>query len=203
MRRVVDGERCFNPRPRAGATLAGPTCRTGTVFQSTPPRGGDVYAWRCASPSCSFNPRPRAGATVCRSHNRSCTQVSIHAPARGRPAIPPPPAMRKGFNPRPRAGATNMRRFNLPARDSFNPRPRAGATVITGHLTGNLIVSIHAPARGRPIRQIWIQNKRLFQSTPPRGGDKGDTASSTCADVSIHAPARGRHNNHRKAQRKR
>ena len=54
--------RCFNPRPRAGATYAGIRPAGGAMFQSTPPRGGD------------HRPSAAAGEAI----------VSIHAPARGR-----------------------------------------------------------------------------------------------------------------------
>src|ERR1700683_5107861 len=75
-------------------------------------------------------------------------------------------------------------------------------------------VSIHAPARGRPVVVFIGVEAMKFQSTPPRGGDLGyggtlptswrfnprpRAGATSCSfywcgshEVSIHAPARGR-----------
>jgi len=76
------------------------------LFQSTPPRGGDLARLNDGESSARFNPRPRAGATrhMMKSTGSMPFQstpprggddvtglarlyftVSIHAPARGRP----------------------------------------------------------------------------------------------------------------------
>jgi len=101
------GTACFNPRPRAGATFCGFFHPFRSVFQSTPPRGGDPRPEAKRKDVACFNPRPRAGATSPPRCSLFPSPVSIHAPARGR---------RNGcgrdrnqiycFNPRPRAGAT-------------------------------------------------------------------------------------------------
>ena len=76
-------------------------------------------------------------------------------------------------------------------------------------------VSIHAPARGRLETRAEIWRELMFQSTPPRGGDSGQSITKSATSsfnprpragatdqgggvmnteyVSIHAPARGRH----------
>ena len=56
-------------------------------------------------------------------------------------------------------------------RRCFNPRPRTGATELCRRLRADTKVSIHAPARGRPLDVWQIVHRRLFQSTPPHGGD--------------------------------
>ena len=76
------------------------------------------------------------------------------------------------FNPRPREGGATIPARPPPGRPSyFNPRPREG-----GRLPKFLVTLI----------------KKLFQSTPPRGG--GDPSAFSpyhLLRISIHAPARG------------
>ena len=99
----------------------------------------------------------------------------------------------------------------------FNPRPRARATCWgAGTLRAISIVSIHALARGRPMRRrgyiaakvsfnprprarathrLHSRQRRAqtFQSTPSREGDQCRSGSVPCLrHVSIHALARGR-----------
>ncbi len=96
---------CFNPRPRAGANRRSRSIAQGLiVFQSTPPRGGELSMMPLHGLSAGFNPRPRAGANqpkwiqdeflfqstpprggeLPRSQEWRARAVSIHAPARGR-----------------------------------------------------------------------------------------------------------------------
>ena len=95
----------------------------------------------------------------------------------------------------------------------FNPRPLAGAT--TGKVNKELflIISIHAPIRGRrrctdsrrestdfnprphtgaTTLSFIFCTTRKFQSTPPYGGDRCDRPGDPAAGISIHAPIRGR-----------
>ncbi len=53
----------------------------------------------------------------------------------------------------------------------FNPRPLAGATAKIDRDDAALLISIHAPLRGRQSPPWDCSRKRLFQSTPPCGGD--------------------------------
>ena len=74
----------------------------------------------------------------------------------------------------------------------FNPRSLAGATPIMGDamLEGN--ISNHAPSRER---QNAVQGQTvdfLFQSTLPRGSDKGADFLCLKVQISIHAPSRER-----------
>ncbi len=166
--------RGFNPRPRAG----GDQFRDGSVmvwvpFQSTPPRGG----------------RHGTANEVGR-HQR----VSIHAPARGATTSmvrwpmasmfqsTPPRGGRRAlsiqpcksptcFNPRPRAGGDRRMSRDRAMSPRFNPRPRAG---------------------GDFRQPFFYVERRLFQSTPPRGGRPVQLACARAGlTVSIHAPARG------------
>jgi len=181
----------FNPRPRAGATDEGGHANTHGQFQSTPPRGGDL------------------NACFALGH----VMVSIHAPARGRPRLPPAEAVHFCFNPRPRAGATH---FVGPAHvhHRFQSTPPRGGDFSQANGNPLYLVSIHAPARGRPRRAPFHRHRlavsihapargRLsspiflfilyrFQSTPPRGGDHFVNGRLHLREVSIHAPARGR-----------
>ena len=52
------------------------------------------------------------------------------------------------FNPRPRAGGDNDGQGAAPGGTGFNPRPRAGGDQGALARVRELIVSIHAPARG-------------------------------------------------------
>ncbi len=120
-----------------------------------------------------FNPRPREGATGLRGSWFHLIKVSIHAPAKGRPltsrlinlvrefqSTPP----RRGDTLRclvrgrsPRFQSTPPRRgdFGLwvwvMAGGGFNPRPREGATGRHRPVPSPRVVSIHAPAKGRPV----------------------------------------------------
>ena len=74
-----------------------------------------------------------------------------------------------GFNPRAREGrdvfAWRLKRF--PAR--FNPRAREGRDAERKLFLRNLVVSIHAPARGATFLQPCAAAGAVFQSTRPRG----------------------------------
>ena len=80
--------------------------------------------------------------------------------------------------------------------NDFNPRPLAGATFVVVNGVGSVVISIHAPLRGRlngydrllyritisihaPLRgrlsrSLVRFSSCAFQSTPPCGGDPGD-----------------------------
>ena len=98
--------------------------------------------------------------------------------------------------------------------DDFNPRPHTGATLrlLLGEWWED--ISIHAPSRGRRRSLMIDDTDILFQSTPPRGGDRGLrdavnlqpdfnprplAGATSCrivlsldSKISIHAPSRGR-----------
>ena len=116
----------------------------------------------------SFNSRTREGCdTMVTMLCRNVT-VSIHAPARGAMS----PACRRsvpfGFNSRTREGC-DVPTLNMSGLVVFQfTHPRGVRYEKTGTFK-NLIVSIHAPARGAITHQIKKDNKELFQFTHPRG----------------------------------
>ena len=187
---------CFNPRPRAGGDIRRLyTSVCSSMFQSTPPRGGD---------------RSTSG------HWSAACRVSIHAPARGATPIGVShDAVERCFNPRPRAGGDSCSSSRMGCPDQcFNPRPRGGRPTRAAGDRASAMVSIHAPARGATlaVADLRLTNEQ-FQSTPPRGGDhcrRSDAMRSLSFNprprggrrqrsaqpgqhntVSIHAPARG------------
>ncbi len=183
-------------------------------FQSTPPRRGDRERDTGNVPVESFNPRPREGATIFKHLTRTNLRVSIHAPAKGRHCASVETVSASVFQSTPpRRG--DLRCLNPPIhRGCFNPRPREGATSGDSRFCLNWKVSIHAPAKGRPISAALGEVQWVFQSTPPRRGDPvpiSISSQSGCFNprpregatnyrfqagsrqmVSIHAPAKGR-----------
>ena len=124
--RCRPGNGRFNPRPRAGATSGAELALGETMFQSTPPRGGDAV-------NCDI---------------RDDGVVSIHAPARGRPDHQCSLLTAICFNPRPRAGATSVTTSRTRQPLFQSTPPRGGDLYCRAELRPQS-VSIHAPARGR------------------------------------------------------
>ena len=194
----------FNPRPLAGAT--GVLLHAGRNLGNFNPRplaGATTSQIELKCGFYYFNPRPLAGATELPGAVDQLWAISIHAPLRGRPgdfwmtadeaaisihaplrgrlhfsglpALPvsqfqsTPPcggdelsvkllSERQHFNPRPLAGATRRPCFRLPPLPDFNPRPLAGATEMP---------------TTKPCG-------KLFQSTPPCGGDPRPRCKKNC-----------------------
>ena len=71
------------------------------------------------------------------------------------------------FNPRPREGATSEKKNGWKKKPGFNPRPREGATIKELESALGLIVSIHAPVKGRLTLKVTGHKGTMFQSTPP------------------------------------
>ncbi len=127
--RKATSDKCFDPRPRVGATpdqsLRSGDRRVsirapgwgrpsttmdnldGSLFRSAPPGGGDDHCGSPAHQRRGFDPRPRVGATIISFLVSATYQVSIRAPGWGR----------RRKCPRNRTACT-----------SFDPRPRVGAT---------------------------------------------------------------------------
>ena len=142
---------------------------------------------------CRFNPRPGEGGDT--PAVRMIVKSSL-------------------FQSTPPRGGDRRFRIGYGALQCFNPRPREGATTNAQPCQQSYCVSIHAPARGRPIFPVVPMTRIPFQSTPPRGGDhcpvphqeqhhgfnprprEGATGQRRAMmgqfEVSIHAPARGR-----------
>ena len=95
----------------------------------------------------------------------------------------------------------------------FQSTPPCGGDLFLFLSQDRMDISIHAPLRGRPIC-CWLKYRpadfnprplagatarkgvpeiiRLFQSTPPCGGDQAERSTFNEDKISIHAPLRGR-----------
>ena len=186
------------------------------MFQSTPPRGGERAAKVNSSHigQVSIHAPARGRTSSVLAHPRK-PMVSIHAPARGRTRRKTDVRYnRDRFNPRPRAGANQVRSAGRCSSSVSIHAPARGRTTRGRVLPTTRMVSIHAPARGRTYCFHRSGFALLFQSTPPRGGERSPRnhpahytsfnprpraganfavgRSWGGAYVSIHAPARGR-----------
>ena len=162
------------------------SCTYFPMFQSAPPRGGDLEGSRAgrgksvsirapawgrqgiradARPNRGFNPRPRVGATC-----RGCK----------------PATSRTCFNPRPRVGATSCRSPMAGSSACFNPRPRVGATRSPSPALGRSRVSIRAPAWGRRCRSSRACCSWSFNPRPRVGATRQPTIS--CASTRSFNP---------------
>ena len=185
-----------------------------SVFQSTPPCGGDLIVPESSSAAMNFNPRPLAGATIQFIGQIFFFVISIHAPLRGRPGYIQNSKRMMAFQSTPPCGGDgknvlvyiNFGEFQstppcggdvpdsqIPGRNQyFNPRPLAGATL--GPSSSNCLFLNFNP---RPLAGATadISHKLMifvFQSTPPCGGDYGYHRGPCLRGISIHAPLRGR-----------
>ena len=96
------------------------------------------------------------------------------------------------FNPRPHARGDTRHLRLTPSLSSFNPRPHARGDVKSDQFTRLDLVSIHAPTRGATFFSTSYIKRRMFQSTPPRGGRQDHRLKQFAhCQVSIHAPTRG------------
>ena len=70
--------------PSRGRQLTSDFWPVRSLFQSTPPRGGDIESGFDWPDNIHFNPRPLAGATHRSICSLASSRISIHAPSRGR-----------------------------------------------------------------------------------------------------------------------
>ena len=163
-------------------------------FQSTPPRGGRPRQWKRCCITTTFNPRPREGGDLSWDATRSFPTIFQSTPPRGgRPArVRRRMLTHTTFNPRPREGGDDTMPEIKDVTISFNPRPREGGDHSGGGISGDIPLSIHAPARGATSGYDRNGKFVIFQSTPPRGGRRrGALPQRIRLFLSIHAPARG------------
>ena len=185
--------RSFNSRPREGATGgSGSTIYRHRSFNSRPREGATAAEDALLLDYFRFNSRPREGATWSRRKRKQQTIVSTHAPAKGRPH--PCPARRARFKfqltPPRRGDLTNHDIYHH--QNGFNSRPREGATVCSQATTLAVIVSTHAPAKGRRLTSPRAAPRLKFQLTPPRRGDKDKPrAGRTVQPFQLTPPRRG------------
>ncbi len=121
-----------------------------------------------------FNPRPRVGGDAAEAvHVHGRRIVSIHAPAWGatRHLCRRLPKLSVSIHA-PAWGGDNERSDLRRRSGCFNPRPRVGGDPQnSSQAYMKAGVSIHAPAWGATtFARSTTPRKKLFQSTPPRGG---------------------------------
>ena len=114
--------------PHGGDSVKPSSFRRMAIFQSTPPHGGDKETGTVYLVWSKFQSTPPRGGDSCLM------------------ALPPP-----------------LRRFQ-------STPPRGGDSAYADSLC-NIPISIHAPSRGRLELQRLHSREAGFQSTPPRGGD--------------------------------
>ena len=155
--------------------------------------GSDLYALSHSYRDARFNPRSREGSDFscfrCLWTENRCT-VSIHAPAKGATYLHVTERLREKVSIHaPAKGATTGNpifksdmqfQSTLPRRErlhtnkifetiySFNPRSREGSDNGKLYTDAEMMVSIHAPAKGatRMGESMWTIS--VFQSTLPR-----------------------------------
>ena len=99
--------------------------------------------------------------------------ISIHAPLRGRLLVRRRPGLPHHFNPRPLAGATRFSMTLPTILTDFNPRPLAGATIVLQYVHKLIVISIHAPLRGRLGTSIPHLCSLYFNPRPLAGATSG------------------------------
>ena len=205
----------FNPRPREGGDRAGASIAARRSSFNPRPREGGDRTGRChasAVVAVSIH-APAKGATRCADATRSAAmqfqstpprrgrprslhatstpdQVSIHAPAKGATVrLEPSIGRTSSFNPRPREGATRRRPSAADRRTEFQSTPpRRGRRRRPSMPASRSIVSIHAPAKGRPMTLAEYSARRCrFQSTPPRRGRPCSARHHAASDRSRRA----------------
>ncbi len=187
--------RCFNPRPRKGATMPVPSpCPASCRFNPRPRKGGDLKADRSIFIAMLVSIHaPARGATQTVCVGEVYFQVSIHAPARGGDSrCRCSASVRSCFNSRPRKGGDafwtylydhyNVFQFTppqggrrsaacrAPACSCFNPRPHEGGRHYNTHVMAAELGFNPRPHEGGDGRADGAPDMYMFQSTPPRGG---------------------------------
>ena len=83
--------------------------------------------------------------------------------------FPPYLTLYRRFNPRAREGRDPPHLPKSISDDGFNPRAREGRDLVLPIVWTQMLVSIHAPARGATTYHLCQQTYHVFQSTRPRG----------------------------------
>ena len=202
--------------PARGATaVVVVLARVAGVSIHAPARGATITLWTRKRRGGGFNPRPctRGDETQARTDQRG--DVSIHAPARGATL-----AARKGevfklfqstplhegrpcswcggspphsFNPRPCTRGDGWVPGEEGGMETFQSTPlHEGRPEKRGKALPELLVSIHAPARGAtPSSGPETGRGVVSIHAPARGATVDVLRVADLLQVSIHAPARG------------
>ena len=141
----------FNPRPLAGATATLWRFLGRSEISIHAPLRGRRLLTVTSARNFNFNPRPLAGATLgfCIAQWRFY-YFNPRPLAGATSAVAQSQPLSGDFNPRPLAGATPAGGSYGEGYQDFNPRPLAGATGFLSAFNSSLMISIHAPLRGRP-----------------------------------------------------
>ena len=120
-------------------------------------------------------------------------RISIHAPAKGATRLRRRAKSLPGyFNPRTREGCDRPSTRPPRSLPHFNPRTREGCDCVHRIGCQDILISIHAPAKGATDAGAWVGWFKQFQSTHPRRVRLRSPAPGGCRGrISIHAPAKG------------
>ena len=142
-----------------------------SLFQSTPPCGGDHGPCPSGRSRKKFQSTPPCGGDML-TENISCINIiSIHAPLRGRHAIT----------------RTSMGLL------LFQSTPPCGGDFSVHFCVTTLPIFQSTPPCGGDVLQVFnCACFPAFQSTPPCGGDLPPVMANAPSRISIHAPLRGR-----------
>ena len=162
----------FNPRSREGATSSAVLCTLlSHYFNPRSREGATTTGFKDFAKNRFQSTLPRGSDLVSDSSASTVILISIHAPARER---------------RERV------RGCVCAHESFQSTlPRGSDARRRADFLGSDI-SIHAPARERPLTTFSAATDSAFQSTLPRGSDSDVFFATSILLISIHAPARER-----------
>ena len=160
--------RCFNPRPREGATSSASRGRRWTQVSIHAPAKGRLAYWLC---------------------QEGQLRVSIHAPAKGRQAARPHP-LGCGFNPRPREGATAAASLASGPRVSIHAPAEGRPEHDDPPRSMHPVFQSTPPRRGDAIAPCAEPTCR-FQSTPPRRGDRASAERPMAASSFNPRPREG------------
>ena len=162
----------FNPRPREGGDVLSLSIAEKWVFQSTPPRGGATE---------------QAGIFGI------MFDISIHAPARGATYRCNVRCVNATFQSTPpRGGRRRHPIYRACNNQNFNPRPREGGDKVASAASLVYGISIHAPARGAtsaPVGNSFLHCD--FNPRPREGGDCGGHQEPRAAGRFQSTPPRG------------
>ena len=157
--------------PSRGRPVGPETGFRAGLFQSTPPHGGDRdYGPRCRCCAISIHApsRGRLHLVTISLHDGFISihapsrgrqhaavlcfgvhYISIHAPSRGRRLVHSHGSGQQLFQSTPPHGGDRIRSSPVSALTNFNPRPLTGATRPWPPWCPWMLISIHAPSRGR------------------------------------------------------
>ena len=160
----------FNPRTREGCDKFDRSEYNGdTISIHAPAKGATSLTYMKIILKPYFNPRTREGCDISDSTYDQWSHISIHAPAKGATCIIKNKRRTAIFQ------STHPRRVRqVPISTTglvsyFNPRTREGCDEKFVKSSKDIMISIHAPAKGATLAIMEAMKADcLFQSTHPR-----------------------------------